>query len=451
MIKFKNIFIFMIFSFILTIVQIKGSENIEDLEPLSLEECIKIALENNLLIDIAEGDLEISSAGVMEAKSKKYPSIKIGGSISQYTYQTGFCNVTLAEPLPGVSEFPSMSLEREDWDAELFLEIEQLIYDGGRTGIDITRAKLEQENYKIKLTLAKEEIKYKSQLAFYSTLKAREKLKLSEENVKNGEEHIKLAEALFQEGLVPEVDAITAAVALSRAQMLCNQAKNEYDKSTGNLNLIMGRDINNPVNLTGNITYEPLELNEELISEKALLERIEVKQLDLASSEEQFNVAQASFAPTISAHAGYILRDEDSMGRKNFYVGLGINFPVFNIPEYKAKVEKAEALIEQGKAQKELLKNQIKLEVHNALLDLESIQENAELAGKEVELAMLSVEIAEGKYKEGVGTILELTNSQLNLLKAQTDYLDSVYNHKMAIATLEYVTGCDMEELIGNE
>jgi len=358
-------------------------------------------------------------------------------------------DVNLKDPVPGITDFPSINLSREDLDAELNIGLEQLLYDGGRTEAVVMSAEMEEENYRMKLEEARDDVAYNVALAFYSALKAKEKLKLSEENIKGAEENLKLAQALFNEGLVPEVDAVTAEVALAKAKTLSNQARNEYDKATGNLNMAMGCNITDSLELKGDVTYIPFEIDEEKAIEKALSSRTELNRLDLflEGKEAGLNIAEMAFSPTISANAGYIIRDSDSMGKRDFYVGLGVNFPVFNIAEYRAKSERALATLEEGKKQRQLLEQQITLEVHNALLDLKSSQQNIEITQEEVELAELSLKISRGRYEQGLGTILELTQSQLNLMKAQADYTDSVYNYKIALLTVENAMGSKIEDL----
>ncbi|HPZ08927.1 MAG TPA: TolC family protein [Candidatus Eremiobacteraeota bacterium] len=416
-------------------------------EPLNMEQCIEMAKRNNQSIDIAKTQLKIYNSKVQEARAGKFPSFKAGGTLSQYNYQSGYENVSLRHPVDSISNFPQIYLGREGLEGEFGVGIEQIIYDGGRIDAQILVAKTEEENARLNLIFIEENVIYNVKIAFYSALKAKEKVTLSAENLKSGEENLKLSLSLFKLGIVPEVDAISAEVALARAKMLSNQARNEYEKARGNLNMLIGKEIREEIEIDEKVIYIPIKINEELALNKALENRIEMKQLKVSMEQGQINITELSFSPTISANAGYILRNYDSMGRKNFYFEVGVNFPVFNILAYKAKSERAEATQDESEKQKRLLEEKIKLETVNALLDLNSAQENTEVANQEVDLAKLALKISEEKYRQGVGNILELTTAQLSLIKAQTDYLDSIYNYKIAIATIEHVSGTKIEEI----
>jgi outer membrane protein TolC len=273
-------------------------------------------------------------------------------------------------------------------------------------------------------------------------------MSLAQENVKAVEEHLKLSKKLFELGIVPEVDAVTAEVGLAKATMLLNQSKNEYEKSLGNLKLAMGIDINQTIDIEENNDYIPVKIDENNAMNKALENRAENKMLNSSRNlQNNINGTETAFAPTISAHTGYIVRNDDSMGRKNFYVELGISFPIFNIPGYKAKEERIKAVMEQIEKQKELLTQKIKLDVKNSLIDLKSAGENVSVSIQEIEVASRGLKISDGKYKAGVGTIMELMEAQLNLMKAKTDYLDSLYNYKIAIATVEHMVGVNIKDI----
>ena len=447
MINLRKIFLLTFLCIILLYGSAGAAEDPEETGELKLEDCINLAIKNNLSIDVAESQLKFSEAKVSEAEAAKYPQIKLSGDAGYYSYQSGLLDVIVEEP--GFSNFPStISLERKDFDASFKFGIEQLIYDGGRTEAKIFAAEIEKENKRLEVLTAVEDVKYSVQLAFYAAIKAKKQFALSLENVTATEENLKLSEALFKEGIVPEVDAVTAEVALTKAKMLSGQAENEYKKSIGNLNLLMGCDIKQSTELKGNTDFSIINIDENLAVEKALEERPEINQLNLllAYKERGLNIGEMAFSPTISANAGYIVRDEDSLGRKNFYVGLGVDFPVFNIAEYSAKKEMGEATLEESKKQKELLKQKIILEVHNALLDLNSAGEALILTEQEVSLAELNLKIAKSRYEQGLGIILELTAAQLSLHKAQADYVDSIYNYKIALVALEHTLGCEIDD-----
>jgi outer membrane protein TolC len=424
-----SIFIFFLPSYI------KASE-----KSLTVDECIIFALENNSSIKIAQKQLDGNYAKIKEINAGKYPRINVFGIARKCNYQTGYMDFSLSPPSPSLTDDKQIYLNSDNFDTSMTLEVSQIVYDGGDRHIKLIAANLEKENAEINIEAVKEDVSYKVKLAFYSALKTKDQFLLSGENVKTGENHFKLAKALFDSGLVPQVDTVTAEVALTKAKMLFSQAKNEYDKSLNNLNTAMGRELEESIEIYGNNSYVPLSIDEKLIEEKAINSSFGMRQINLALSQQEDSISniEGLIKPTINANAGYVVRNNNSIGKKGFYFEVGLNLPIFNVAD-RAEMEKFQAKTEEVKKQKELLERTIKLEVKNSLLDLKSAESYIEIAEKEVELSLLQLQIAEGKYKQGAGTIMEVTNSQLNLMKSKTDYINAIYNYKIALATVEHV------------
>ncbi len=443
----KKFILLLIFIISLTIYT-KASDTKASEKPLSLDDCINCALENNSAVDVAEKQVEVSHAKVDEILAERYPTIYAIGSASQYHYQSGYQNFTLSKPLPFGTDINQIALDSDNFDAVLAVEMNQIIYDGGAVNIKLITARLEEENEKIKLQSVKENLSYKVKLAFYSALKAKDQLLLSEENIRASKDHLKLTEALFESGFVPQVDKVSAEIALTKAEMLSSQAQNEYDKSLNNLNSAMGRGMEEAIEIYSDNSFTPVNTDEKILLKKAITGRFEIRQLNLALSQQKDSISaiEALIKPTINVITGYAVRNDNSMGRKGFYIELGLSMPIFNVRD-RAEMDKVNASTEQVKKQKELVETNIELEVKNALLDLKSAESCIEIAEKEVDLSLLQLQISEGKYKQGAGAIMEVTASQLNLTKSKTDYINAIYNYKIALATVEHVANIKIEDV----
>lgn len=438
----KIILLLAIFIFFLP-AYIKASE-----KSLTLEECINFAMMNHSSIEVAQKQIDVTGANIKEINAAKYPRIYVLGSARKCEYQTGYMDFSLSPPNPNLTDGKQIYLNSDNFDASMAVEVSQIVYDGGDRHIKLIAAQLEKENAEINMESVKEDVSYKVKVAFYSALKSKDQFRLSGENVKTGEEHLKLAKALFDAGFVPQVDTVTAEVALTKASMLFSQAQNEYNKSINNLNTAMGRELEETIDIYGDSSYVPLHIDEKSVMERAVTGRCEIRQINLALSNQQDSVSniEALIKPTINANAGYIVRNNNSIGRKGFYFEVGLNLPIFNVAD-RAELEKIQAKTAEAEKQKELLISAVKLEVKNALLDLNSAESCIEIAEKEVDLALLQLQISEGKYKQGAGTIMEVTNSQLNLMKSKTDYINAIYNYKIALATVEHVANIKIEDV----
>jgi outer membrane protein TolC len=104
------------------------------------------------------------------------------------------------------------------------------------------------------------------------------------------------------------------------------------------------------------------------------------------------------------------------------------------VKRYQIEKENIELQIQQ-------LQRNIKLEVRRAYQDLIKAERRLELAKKQLEIAKKNLSAAEGRYKAGVGTIVELMDAEASLSSASVGKLEALYTYILANYTLKKVIG----------
>jgi len=89
----------------------------------------------------------------------------------------------------------------------------------------------------------------------------------------------------------------------------------------------------------------------------------------------------------------------------------------------------------------ELLKQQISQEVWNAWLSVKESFERITTSSKAVESAKENLSLAEGEYKEGVGSIIQLTDAQTTFVTIEQNYIQALSDFKISFAELERTIG----------
>jgi outer membrane protein TolC len=89
----------------------------------------------------------------------------------------------------------------------------------------------------------------------------------------------------------------------------------------------------------------------------------------------------------------------------------------------------------------EMAINGVRLEVRKAYLDLDAARKQVEVARASVAQAQESLRIGQNRYGAGLSTITDLLRMQEAALRAQTDYLQSLYRLQTGYANLELATG----------
>ncbi|MEO1450407.1 MAG: TolC family protein, partial [Bacteroidota bacterium] len=91
--------------------------------------------------------------------------------------------------------------------------------------------------------------------------------------------------------------------------------------------------------------------------------------------------------------------------------------------------------------QMEMLRNSVALEVKNAQANLLNAYTNLESYEQNAELARKVFKVSEIKYKEGVGSSLEVNEAETQLKLAESAYLSGLFEYLMAQVELDKVKG----------
>jgi outer membrane protein len=180
------------------------------------------------------------------------------------------------------------------------------------------------------------------------------------------------------------------------------------------------------------------------VQQTALGNRAELQQLTalMMTATANLKTARSSYLPILSgvASAGYADRDFPPAGRV-WGVGLNLTMPLFSGFSSVEQVREANAGISALDARQSNLKLQIIKEAQTAWLSADEAAARRDSTAKEVAAANENQSLAEGRYAEGVGNIIEVTDAQSQALEAQTAQIQAKYDYYTALARLDRAIG----------
>ncbi len=127
--------------------------------------------------------------------------------------------------------------------------------------------------------------------------------------------------------------------------------------------------------------------------------------------------------------------------QQNWWLGMTLTIPVFKGFSTKARVIGEELALKGLEKDLNALKQQIGQEVWNAFLAVNESTDKIETSAKGLESARENLSIAEGEYKEGIGSIIQLTDAQTTFVTAEQNYIRSIADYKISLAELERTIG----------
>lgn len=180
-------------------------------------------------------------------------------------------------------------------------------------------------------------------------------------------------------------------------------------------------------------------------------QRIEYSLLDT-----QFKLAgldlkniRSGYLPTVSASFGYGHNNgrntlPDLFGTQwfnNSVLALNVNIPIFDGFTKKYQVQQKKVALDKVKLNQTLLEQSIDLESRQAAINIKNAFATLETQRRNVDLAQEIVRVSKIKYKEGVGSNIEVINAESSFKEAQTNYFSALYDVLIAKVDLSKAKG----------
>ena len=237
------------------------------------------------------------------------------------------------------------------------------------------------------------------------------------------------------------LEAVTAAsrIDVVRAQQETAQALFQQASDLKASGLVAGVDVLRAQVQIQNQRQRSIVAHNEF--EKAKLQLARAIGL-LAAAEATRRAAGADLLPTLHLDANYgTIGQSTSDSHPTYTVGATVRVPLFEAGRAQAKRAEGDALLQRRRSELENVKGQIDLEVRSSLLDVQAASQQLEAAQTTVTLANQELEQARDRFAAGVVSNIEVTQAQETVAAASESYLDALYAHNIAKASLARAVG----------
>ena len=284
--------------------------------------------------------------------------------------------------------------------------------------------------------------------AFYQVHASRAILNASIETERLSQESFKSAEAKYIAGVATPADKLQAQTSFANATLTKLRNEGTLKVAYGNLANVMGA----PANINFQIADSKLDDIPELIDQDidALIEQARLQRPDLIASEAQLKASLAKIE-SVKADAKPKVRidasnqyDENLLGQTSqntSQLGIFLSIPLFEGYKPTYLIRSAEATAELNASKRDQLKLQVSLDVWTAYQNLKTANESIAASNVLLLSAEESSRVALGRYKEGVGNIIDTLNAQSALANAKQQKIQSVLNWNIARTTLAQSIG----------
>ncbi len=395
-------------------------------EPLSLDGAVQLALRQHPRLTAADRDTDAARARQAAARAPALPRVD---------WSAGYAD---ANPFPQTQrQFTSG------------VSLSQPLYDSGRV-----RAQVKEAGSGVTAALAAHDqtaasVALDARIAYFGVLRARDLVGVAEEQQRQAEAHRKQAEALYQAGTGLKAGVLRAQVAEAEARVTRLRADNSLRLARVALDSALGTHLPPDQELEPpKGTPPPIPAVEDLLAQ-ALRQRPELHrnaaQVEGAASARA--AAHAASRPDLSLRGGWGWGENSFPPTgPNWSVGVVLGLPLFDGGAARARVAEAEADEARSRADEALLRQQIEVDVRQAALDCQEARERIAAAAAQLESARENLRMAEGRYREGVASMIELQDAQTAFTAAKAAQVNALYDLHTAHARTSWAVGDPVEK-----
>ncbi len=393
-------------------------------EMLNLQRCIEIAIKRHPNIIAAMSTVDVNRSRIGQAQANYYPQLNWSSGYSRYS---------------PVSRTTSRSFDEYTSSATL----KQNIYDFGKTATQVDIQRLNLNSSRLDLENTSEQLIINVKQAYYGLLLAKRNRDVALETVRQFEQHLEQARGFYEVGTKPKFDVTKAEVDRSNAKLNLIKAENALRIAKVNLNNTLGLPEAPEYEIEDNLLFKKYEIPLEGAIKRAYENRPDLKSIITKknAAESSIELAKKGYYPTLSGNADYNWAGETFPLNHGWDVGVTVTFPIFSGFLTKYQVNEARSNLNVLKANEEALRQGIFLEVQQAYLNLHEAEERISTAEITVRQAEENLELAKGRYAAGVGNPIEVTDAMVAYSNAKTAYIQALYDHKVAQASLEKAMG----------
>ncbi|MEE2876812.1 MAG: TolC family protein [Candidatus Neomarinimicrobiota bacterium] len=402
----------------------------------TLDQCIQIALENNLDVRLAQLDVEAAIANRKGSFSVILPRISAStGSGFQGAYTPAGSNMTVDE-----TEYHSGSLS-----------FSQNIFDGGNwwNQLALSKNSLDLAVHGERSTRINSVLLVKR--AYYQQLKNIELLEVIRRQVELSERQVERVRKQYELEAVSKSDLLKQEVLLGDARVQYIGQEATLHNSHQILANIMGIDVNSDFELsrpTEDESSTPFQGNEIWNLIEAQNPLLVSKRMQLASQDIRVKIARAGYFPSLSMSIGYsgssdkfdeVFSNEGNEWRKT--INLSLSYPLFSGLQRSSQMQQAQIQARIQRQELTQLSRNLKIQYENTFRVWKNMNESISIFQGTKLAAEEDLKLAQERYALGAATILDLLNAQLSVARANSSLVRARYDERILKAELEALTG----------
>ncbi|MBG0783162.1 MAG: TolC family protein [Bacteroidales bacterium] len=416
---------------------------------LSLEEAQQVALQHNKELENVRQDVNIAIEQYKQARGQGLP--QIDGSLdymTNFNYEAALSfgggageappiDYSLLDPgdleilklLQGSGEPTTTSIKLTD-QSNAQVTLSQLIF-GGQYWVGLQTAKIAQELARKNVVLTELDVKENVTNTYQLILASEEIMQVLMDNIANLKAIQQHTQNMYEAGLAEQTDVDQISISVSQLENQQKSMDRNIRLSYNMLRYQMGVDFDQEIELTNTMD----QILDELLATNSLTQEFNIQnnisfqliETQLGLQEKMVAMEKWAYAPTLVGFYSYTKKIKTSGFdiSPNNAAGLNLNIPIFSSGIRKANLSKAKIELDKVERSKDMVEEQLMLQNNQLRSDFTNAFENYQTQRDNVAVAKRVLESMQNKYRQGLISSLDLTQTNTSFLAAESNYLNA--------------------------
>jgi outer membrane protein TolC len=317
------------------------------------------------------------------------------------------------------------------------------LYDGGIRALQLAQAQAAVESAAASLIAARQDVALTAGQAYFTVLRALRTVEVREAAARSARAQVEQAEALVRAGTGARADVVRAQATAATAEADLVAARGQVEIAMVQLRSSIALPVAQPVAVADPAQPAAVAVAPSDAAAQAARERPEVRRMDadVRNAETALRIAELQAGLLVTVSANGVVQVSPSPGRVGWSLGASASFPLLDGGAARAEVTAARATLAAVRARREATVLQVQTQAFQAAASARDTTARIEALRVSVAAAEESLRVADGRYRAGVGTLLEVLDAQTLATQARINAVQALYDLHLAIVSLQYAQG----------
>ena len=418
-------------------------------QSLDLKTALQYAVDHHSSIQKANIDIQKGRQLVRESLSTGLPQVSANGNIvNNLAIRTSFVPAEFFGGQPG--EFAQVQFGT-NWNASAGVQLEQLAFS--KTWLLGLKASMEvSEFYKLMLEKSKEDVVYEVAKLYYQIQLSRTQRGIFDANLSQIKGLLTVTQKQFDNGFAKKIDVDRLKVQQSNLQTQLINLDLQIRQAEQALKFAMQMPLETEIVLTDSIDGETFQEVDPTVIQPAWQQKPDLailkKQQELYSLDERR--WKSGYFPTLSLFANYSYEWQANtlgdFGKSSNWtdfsqVGLKLNVPIFDGFFKDSQIQTARLNSMQVAQDYRMASLGLQLKHDAAVTSLRTNQNTLRSVSETRQVAEEVYRVSQSRFREGIAPITELLDAESSMWQAQSNYITTLAQIKLAEIDLLNVNG----------